>query len=153
MGRRGFSHELAKKNGLAVDRYPLTEEEVQKAEDALAADLEKLSLVEQEKLVFDIHGLAIEEEHQDHDKKLEEKIKAVEEEMQKTFDDDKKSAYEHAKYLNPEYAQGRDLKVLFLRCNDYDPALAADQIVQHFETKRKLFGSGNVLGRPVLFSD
>eukprot|EP00339_Tiarina_fusa_P021265 CAMPEP_0117068370 /NCGR_PEP_ID=MMETSP0472-20121206/47930_1 /TAXON_ID=693140 ORGANISM="Tiarina fusus, Strain LIS" /NCGR_SAMPLE_ID=MMETSP0472 /ASSEMBLY_ACC=CAM_ASM_000603 /LENGTH=50 /DNA_ID=CAMNT_0004790431 /DNA_START=35 /DNA_END=184 /DNA_ORIENTATION=- len=50
MGRRCVTQDLAEQNGLAIDRYPLTEEELQKAEEALAADLEKLSLVEQEKL-------------------------------------------------------------------------------------------------------
>jgi hypothetical protein len=153
IGRRRFSQELAEKNGLAVDRYPLTEEELQKAEEALAANLEKLSLVEQEKLVFDIHGLAVDNDDDEQDpEKIEETLKAVEEELQK-FDADKKSAYEQALYLNPEYVQSNAFRLLFLRCNEYDPSLTADQIVQHFETKRELFGSGDVLGRAVLLSD
>jgi hypothetical protein len=157
MGRRCFSGALAEKNGLAVDRYPLTKEEIQKAEDALAADLEKLSFVDQEKLLFDIHGLAIDDDDEEQDGKLDEKLKTVEYEL-KEIDAEKKSAYEQARYLNPEYVQGREFLLMFLRCTEYDPALAADQIVQHFETKRKLFGSGNnnnnyLLGRPVLLSD
>jgi hypothetical protein len=44
MGRRGFSEELAKTNGLALDRYSLTQQEIQQAEDALADGLERLSV-------------------------------------------------------------------------------------------------------------
>jgi hypothetical protein len=151
MGRRGFSEELAKKNGLALDRYPLTKQEIQQAEDALAADLEGLSLLDQEKLVFDIYGLAIDDREQDHSK-LEEALKAIEDELQK-IDADKKSAYNQALSMNTEYVQVRDFRLLFLRCAEYDPSLAADQIVQHFESKRKLFGTGDVLCRPVLLAD
>ena len=57
MGRKAFSTEFAESNGLAADRYPTNEQETQRAADALALDLEKLSMEEQEKLVFDIHGL------------------------------------------------------------------------------------------------
>jgi hypothetical protein len=153
MGRRDFSSKFAEENGLAVDRYPLTEDEFQKAEDALAADLEKLSLVDHEKIVFDIYGFSAEgDEEEEKDHKLEETLKAVHLELQR-FDAAKKSAYEQALYLNPEYVHGRDFLLHFLRCADYDVCLAADQIVQHFETKRKLFGVGNVLGRPILLSD
>jgi hypothetical protein len=103
--------------------------------------------------LFDIHGLpTCDKDGEEDSKKLEEQMKALDDELEK-FDADKKSAYEQAKYLNPDFVQGRGLRLQFLRCNDYDTALAVDQIVQHFETKRKWFGSGGVLGRPVLLSD
>ena len=57
MGRRAFTRELAESNGLAIDRYPTTDDEARVAEKILACDLNRLSLDDQEKMVFDIHGL------------------------------------------------------------------------------------------------
>jgi len=175
MGRKGFTDALALRYGLPVDRYPSTKEELKLAEDALAADLAKMSMVDQEKILFDIHGLPTIDEYssvslfdntngsscssssfnsdnEDVDETTLGLLNALEHELRKIVDD-RKSAYELALYLKPEYVRGKTLQLSFLRCSENDPALAADQIVQHFATKRTLFGSGDVLGRPVLFSD
>ena len=154
MGRRAFSRELAEKNGLALDRYPANDDEARVAAEVLASDLERLSVEEQEKLVFDIHGLPCINPATEGDCStyLEGKLRELETELSR-IPSDKKSAYEHALYLNPEYVQGRTFRKLFLESANYDVSLAADQIAQHFETRKKLFGGGSVLGRDLVMSD
>ena len=57
MGKKAFSTKLAEEHGLARDRYPTTDEELRTATETLALDLNKMSIDEQEKMLFDIHGL------------------------------------------------------------------------------------------------
>jgi len=149
MGRRSLSGKLAETHGLAGDRFPVTQEETRIAEDILASDLERLSLDEQEKLVFDIHGLPCVEGDSD---KIERSLQALEKELE-LIPVEKKEAFNHALYMNPDYVQNTSFRRLFLDSAEYDPAFAADQMVQHFAIKKKLFGDGDVLGRTLLLSD
>ena len=160
MGRRAFTRELAEANGLAIDRYPTTDDEARVAEEVLACDLNRLSLDDQENVVFDVHGLPCvdggvgsnDENGTKSTQFLDDKLEELEKELQK-IPSEKKSAYEHALYLNPDYVQGRTFRKQFLNSVNFDPSFAADQICQHFETKRSLFGNGFVLGRELLLSD
>ena len=154
MGKKAFSRELATQNGLPVERHAATDDEVCKAKEVLASDFEKLSLIDKERLIFDIHGLPIRVpiEKDEFDTFLAEKLAAMEEELGK-IDEEKKSAYEHALYLNCDYVEGKEFRRMFLLANDWDPASAADQLVVHFDVKRSLFGAGDVLGRVILQSD
>jgi len=53
-----FSPEAAAKAGMDPTRFPQTDDEVQKAEETIARELNKLSIEEHEKIIFDIHGIA-----------------------------------------------------------------------------------------------
>ena len=57
MVKKFFSPELAQAAGLAMDRFPATQEEVAKAEQVLADELQKLTLQEHEQILFSVHGL------------------------------------------------------------------------------------------------
>lgn len=50
------------------------------------------------------------------------------------------TAYASAEEINQDYVSARQLRLLFLRGNRYDPRASADQIIRFFESKLKLFG-------------
>ncbi|CAB9530375.1 Transfer protein [Seminavis robusta] len=151
MGKKAFSAAFAEQHGLPGDKFPDTEEEVLIAQTALDLDFEKLSLDDREKLVFDIHGLPSIAQASDL-KERQQKLDALDAALENISNDEpRKSAYDSAVSLNPEYV--KKLRTLFLLANEWDPKLAADQMIQHFVNKEKLFGSGEVLGRDILMSD
>lgn len=57
MIQKYFSPDAAAKAGMDPTRFPQTDEEVQRAEETIARELEKLSMEEHEKIIFDIHGI------------------------------------------------------------------------------------------------
>ena len=66
------------------------------------------------------------------------------------------SPYEKSMKLNPDYAGGDKFRLMFLRGNKYDPKLAAQHIIIHFEWKHKLFATDNdesILGRHIIMDD
>jgi hypothetical protein len=155
MGKAYFP-ELAEKLGLPQDRFsetphdrfPETPQEVDKAEEILANELSELSLVEHEKILFDVHGFS---QVQDEDPPfLEAKFAELEAELQKIRN---KSAYENAKYLNSSYVADPAFRLMFLRSERFDTQLAAKQLVRHFKVKRELFGNDEILAREVRLSD
>ncbi|CAB9515742.1 expressed unknown protein [Seminavis robusta] len=151
MGKKAFSAAFAEQHGLSGDKFPDTLEEVLIAQTALDLDFEKLSLDDREKLVFDIHGLPSISQATDL-KEQQQKLEALDVALESISDDEpRKSAYNSAVSLNPEYVKG--LRTKFLLANEWDPKLTADQMIQHFVNKKKLFGSGEVLGRDILMSD
>ena len=97
-----YDFKLAKEAGLPVDRWPESEEEVKRVEDLLAADLERLSLDEHEKALFDIHGITnVEEESPGM-------INTRLDELQVELDCiESKGAYNLALDMNPEHVQSR----------------------------------------------
>ena len=50
------------------------------------------------------------------------------------------SAFETAERMDLAYVSARSFRVMFLRANQYDAKAAADQVLRHFEVKKKLFG-------------
>ena len=151
-----MSRELAEQHGLASDRYPVSQEEAQKAEDILIADFASISLEEQEKLVFDIHGLPTINYESDIDACKAERLREVEKHL-KVMAPTRKIAYDEACSLNPDYV--KNLSEEFLEVHDGDAELTADQVAQHFENKKKLFHADDVnhprdiLARDILWSD
>jgi len=65
---------------------------------------------------------------------------------------EKKRAYNKALKANRDYVRSKKFRLKFLRAEKFDPALAADRLVQHFEEKLELFGE-DLLGRDILLSD
>lgn len=57
--RAYFNEETVAEAGLDPTRFPRTPEEVRKAEETIKSELNKLSLEEHEKIVFDVHGIPI----------------------------------------------------------------------------------------------
>lgn len=148
MVKKCFDPELARSNGLADNRFPETIDEAEIVEDVLAKELDKLSLDEHEKILFDVHGIA--QNHDEDPDKIEESLKCLEEEIQKI---NEKEVYLEAKSMNPDYVSNRSFRLMFLRSEKYDPKVAAEVIVEHFYVKKLLFGGGEVLARNVRMDD
>lgn len=136
------------KAGLPNDRYPESLQELEIAEKLLSEELDKLSLAEHEQAVFDVHGLP--QSRNDDPSNVDDYLKGMEQEIRNIRN---KDAYEYAKYLNPDYVTDRSFCLMFLRCDWFDTKLAAQRMVYHFEKKKELFGSGEILGRDVRLSD
>lgn len=65
-----------------------------------------------------------------------------------------KRSLEFAKYLNSNYVSDPSFRLMFLRSDRFDPTLAAQRMVSHFEMKQRLFGeAADILARNVLLSD
>ncbi|KAL3928203.1 MAG: hypothetical protein SGARI_005111, partial [Bacillariaceae sp.] len=142
--------ELAKEAGLPVYRFPMSQEEVEKAEDALAKDLSKLSLDRQEQILFDAHGIATCAKEAGASESISAALHELDKEIGKIS---KKDAYEQALFMNPTFVLDDKFRLMFLRAEEFRPKAAAESIVTHFELKRELFGDGEVLAREVRQAD
>lgn len=138
-----LSPHLAKAFGLATDRFPNSDEEVTQAEDAIATAMKNLSLEDQEKIIFDIHGIAT-----NPSQKQSERERLLRDFQIKLDRISSKDAYEQARFQNPSYVNNADFRYLFLHAVGFDVCEAAKMYVYHFEKKRQLFGD-DVLGRDV----
>lgn len=150
MAKKCFSADLARSAGLAVNRFPETQDEVALAEEVLARELEKLSLDEHEKIIFDVHGLP-RYSLEDDPAALEARLKDLELELRTITKD--REAYDDARAINPSYVDNRKFRLLFLRSESYDARAAAEMIVCHFDAKKRLFGEGDILARDIWISD
>ena len=111
-----FTTKLAERFGLAKDRFPKTPEEIASAENALLSELGNLSLEEQERILFDVHGIdttasaivasdGVGEDYdiinRDPEAHVDNLLQEMDDEIRKLPAD--KSAYELAMYFNEEY--------------------------------------------------
>eukprot|EP00934_Nitzschia_sp_Nitz4_P005325 Nitzschia sp. Nitz4//scaffold44_size153857//40530//42087//NITZ4_002708-RA/size153857-snap-gene-0.208-mRNA-1//-1//CDS//3329552118//5315//frame0 len=143
--------------GLSPNRFPETQEEATKAEDALTQELNKLSLAEHEKIIFEVHGFssgAASEDPSDLNGNGETNMESnIEKLRQKLASISPKDAYDQALQQNPTYVQDSRFLQMFLRAELYDIDAAAEAIVDHFDVKRRIFHNPDVLGRDVRWSD
>ena len=101
----------------------------------LAREMRQLSTEERDEVFHDVHGVSdvIEELPEFLDSRLEQ----LEVEISNVS---KKDAYQLANSMNPEYVRNRSFRLMFLRCDRFNPRKAATRIVNHFEWKLELFG-------------
>ncbi len=132
----------------SVHDFPTSSLEEHLAEKLLTEELDRLSLVEHEKIMFDVHGIT--QINQEDPLDVDILLQEIENQINKIR---KKPAYEHALYFNKEYIQDRSFRLRFLRCDRFDSKLAAQRIVRHFQIKRELFGYIEILGRDVRLND
>ena len=131
-----------------IQEFPSCPQEEEMAEKLLNDEMEKLSFVEHEKIMFDVHGLAQADQEDPTD--VEELLQEMENAINKIR---RKHGYERAKYWKETYVMDRSFRLRFLRCDRFHSELAAQRIVRHFNVKRELFGDSAVLGRDILMSD
>jgi hypothetical protein len=62
------------------------------------------------------------------------------------------AVFEQAMRSSPAYVNGRKLRMMFLRADNFDVRAAASRIVRHFDEKLILFGEDS-LGRDICLSD
>jgi hypothetical protein len=132
--------------------FPKTLEDAEKVEDILATEMESLSLVERDKILFDIHGFSDDRQEEEEEATLNELLEKMDAKINKIHRKNKE-AYFQAKHLNEAYVTDRAFRLMFLRGERYDPKLAAERLITHFAIKRDLFGSGEILGRDIRLSD
>eukprot|EP00980_Cylindrotheca_fusiformis_P018412 scaffold6052_cov118-Cylindrotheca_fusiformis.AAC.25 len=102
----------------------------------LAAELEKLSLKEREKVYEDVHGVS------DVIQESPELIASSLEQLDREIDlIENKDAYEQAKLQSPHLATNRQFLLAFLRCNSFNPKVAALNVVQYFRYKLEMLGT------------
>jgi len=65
----------------------------------------------------------------------------------------KKDAYDEAKFWNQAFVTNSQLCLQFLRSKHFDVKETAKMMISHFETKKRLFGGGEILAREILQSD
>jgi len=148
INQRCWSSELAKRIGLSVVDFPTSDREADIAEAAMEEEMRKLSINDQERLLFELHGISTTVEDPERD--LDVKLEQLEAELKRITD---KPAYDRALKMNPDYVGSIKFLAMFLRAEEYVPQRAAKLITFHFEMKQQLFGDGPVLGRPVLLKD
>jgi hypothetical protein len=113
----------------------------------LAAELNKLSIIERENILQEIHGVSdiVDEEAEFVTRCLAElntELTLIK----------NKPAYLQAKAQNPEYVSSLDFRLMFLRAEYFIPKDAAIRLVAFFEIKLELFGAEK-LTRTILLSD
>lgn len=151
-----MTSELAQAAG--IKGFPKTDEEVRKAQEALAKDLEKLSLDEHEKVLFDVHGIAQIDDDDPPDEIVESSLLELQQELDSL---ENKPNYDRAYAVNPAYVEDRAFRLLFLRSFKFRAKDAAALMEQHFKVKAILFGAkegedsskDEILGRDVLLAD
>ena len=146
---KGGSAERRLEEAGFVERLPETEEEAEAVEELLATEFASLSLIERDKVMFDVHGIPA-AEIEETPELIAKSLEDLEQEIRKLK---KKESYENAKYINPEFVNDPAFRLMFLRSDLFNCADAAKRLVHHFEKKEKLFGSGEVLGRYVRLRD
>eukprot|EP00980_Cylindrotheca_fusiformis_P029142 scaffold22737_cov120-Cylindrotheca_fusiformis.AAC.5 len=105
----------------------------------LAAELEKLSLKEREKVYEDVHGVS------DVTQETPEVIASCLEKMDREIElIEIKDAYEQAKLESPHLVTNRQFLLAFLRCNSFNPRMAALQLIQYFRSKLDIFGTEKI---------
>eukprot|EP00980_Cylindrotheca_fusiformis_P022399 scaffold9277_cov130-Cylindrotheca_fusiformis.AAC.4 len=114
----------------------------------LAAEMEKLSLKEREKVYEDVHGVsnAVEE--------TPELIAGCLEQLDREICSIKeKDAYNQAKCQSFTSVTNPQLRLAFLRYSLFDPKMAAWHLVQHFSNKLEMFGPEKLVKSRITLQD
>ena len=80
---------------------------------------------------------------------IESSLKDLQAEIDST---DEKSAFVMAEKQSPDYVNSTSFRLSFLRCCEYDGKRAGRMLIDHMETKRRLFGDA-ALGRDIRLDD
>ena len=105
----------------------------------LASELNSLSIDERTKVLEEVHGVLV--PVIETPEMITEKLQLLDKEINKIRGSKKKSAYDIAMFMNPSYVTNRSFRLMFLRSTtNYNPTLAAQKLVKHFEYKLELFG-------------
>jgi hypothetical protein len=116
----------------------------------LVKELNSMSLVEREKLYEEIHGV---ETHVEESREfLQEKLAALEQEIQLRLAQHKADIYKEAFCRSQVYVTDITVRLRFLRAEYYNPKHAARRMMQFLEGKKKFFGE-NAVARPLLLTD
>eukprot|EP00980_Cylindrotheca_fusiformis_P027781 scaffold22559_cov111-Cylindrotheca_fusiformis.AAC.20 len=102
----------------------------------LASSMGKLSLKDREAALEEVHGV-IKNDPEDM-LFLQSNLQVMEDCLSSIK---RGTVYEKAEAIDPCYVSSREIRLLFLRGNRYDPQAGAEQLIKHFNLKLSLFGS------------
>eukprot|EP00980_Cylindrotheca_fusiformis_P026055 scaffold15301_cov142-Cylindrotheca_fusiformis.AAC.4 len=102
----------------------------------LAASMGKLSLKDREAALEEVHGIL--KNDPEDTCFLQANLQAMEDRLNSIK---RGTVYEKAEAVDPCFVSSREIRLLFLRGNRYDPKAAAEQLIKHFDLKLSLFGS------------
>lgn len=103
------------KESRPMNRWPESEEDVKRAEEFIANELANLSLVEHERVLFDIYGISANEKEEPE--MIDSKLNELQSELERI---ESKDDYNLALQMNPTYVESRNFRLLFLRCEEFD---------------------------------
>ena len=118
-----------------------------KSDALMAKEISQLSLRERTAIQEEIHG--VHEGVEETPELLEELLRAFQAELDMVR---KKPAYDRTLCLNPRYVLDRERRILFLRADRLNPALAARRYIKYFECKLDVWGMTK-LGKEINWED
>jgi hypothetical protein len=113
----------------------------------LAASMNKLCVRDREKALEEVHGIA--KTNPEYPISLEANLDELENHL---ISIKPGTVYEKAELMDVSYVSNRDLRLMFLRGNLYDPKAGAAQMLKFFDLKQTLFGSDK-LTTDISFND
>ncbi|MGK3733539.1 MAG: hypothetical protein ACI8RD_011037 [Bacillariaceae sp.] len=135
--------------------FPITQDDADIVDTALANEIASLNIMDHDKVSFDVHGLDRVEDNEEPEQ-LQEKFSEFNNEMKKLLSCEKNTATTAAMKevleLYPDFVEDKIL--MFLRSVRFNAKSAARKMVNHFQEKKDKFGNGDgVMGRDVELSD
>lgn len=116
----------------------------------LTAELNEMTFDERETVYEEIHG--VEPEIQETEELLEGSLMQMEMALQRLPRQHSRECYEKALQINPRYVEDRAFRLMFLRCEYFDPEKAAKRLALFLQGKARFFGEG-ALARPITLDD
>eukprot|EP00980_Cylindrotheca_fusiformis_P026059 scaffold15301_cov142-Cylindrotheca_fusiformis.AAC.8 len=113
-----------------------TNKEKENLDRYLAASMGKLSLKDREAALEEVHGIVKNDPEDAYF--LQSKLQAMENCVSSVK---RGTVYEKAEAIDPCFVSSREIRLLFLRGNRYDPQAGAEQLIKHFDLKLSLFGN------------
>eukprot|EP00980_Cylindrotheca_fusiformis_P026062 scaffold15301_cov142-Cylindrotheca_fusiformis.AAC.11 len=101
----------------------------------LAGSMAKLSLKDREAALEEVHGIVKNDPEDMY--LLQLNLQVMEDHVNSIK---RGTVYEKAEAVDPCFVSSREIRLLFLRGNRYDPKAAAEQLIKHFDLKLSLFG-------------
>ncbi len=122
-------------------------------DEKIATELRRMAHDEREKVWADLSGnektSMFKQVVMEDPNEISEGLNQLQREVDSTKE---KPAFDFARRQSPEYVQDRSFQLVFLRSCEYDGKRAGRLLIDHMETKRRLFGD-SALGRDIRLSD
>ena len=122
-------------------------------DEKIAKELRKMSQIEREKVWADLSGNEKTSQFRknvaEDPAEIDSSLNDLQEELDNT---NEKPAFDMAQQQSPEYVNSRTFRLSFLRSCEYDGKRAGRMLIDHMETKRRLFGDA-ALGRDIRLDD
>jgi hypothetical protein len=127
---------------LVVMDNPPPENPLPEVVDHIAAtELYHLSMEKREQALFDVHGINEDSKDAETQEFLNDRLARMEQSLIHHIAPHDKQAYEMAMTQDAAYVQNPEFRLMFLRCDRFDPDKAAVRFAKHFQAKLELFDS------------